>query len=160
VGDRFVLELWVNAQPGTTVNGQQSYLTFPANTLHLGGPTLSGPGTSTPAQVIPDTRVLDLTLQNVICNSLTGCTVNGQSVPGGSLAFASGTFAPTGGSGAFRIGQVTVQATAPGLAQLHWQLGPTAPANRTTKLLTHPTTASTQDLPFVDYTLTVLPAGK
>jgi hypothetical protein len=55
---------------------------------------------------------------------------------------------------------VTVQATAPGLAQLHWQVGPTAPANRTTKLLTSPTTASTLDLPFVDYTLTVLPAGK
>jgi hypothetical protein len=53
-----------------------------------------------------------------------------------------------------------VQATAPGLAQLHWQLGPTAPANRTTKLLTHPTTASTQDLPFVDYAINILPAVK
>jgi hypothetical protein len=160
VGDRFVLELWVNAQPGTTVNGQQSYLTFPANALQLGGPTVSGRGTNTAAQVVPDARVLDLTLQNVICNGLTGCTVNGLSVPGGSLAFASGTLAPTGGSGAFRIGQVTVQATAPGLAQLHWQVGPTAPANRTTKILTHPTTASTQDLPFVDYAINILPAVK
>jgi hypothetical protein len=160
VGDRFVLELWVNAQPGTTVGGQQSYLTFPAATLHLGAPTTSGLSAGDAARVIPDTRVLDLTLQNVICNGLAGCTVNGLAVPAGSLAFASGTLAPTGGSGAFRVGQVTVQATAPGTAQLHWQVGPTAPHNRTTKILTNPTTATTQDARFVDYSLTILPAGK
>jgi hypothetical protein len=155
VGDRFVLELWVNAQPGTTVSGQQSYLTFPAAALQLG---TSRAGTA--ALVTPDPTVLNLTLQNAICNGQAGCVVNGTKLPAGSLAFASGTLAPTGGSGAFRLGQVTVQATAPGTARLHWQVGPTAPTNRNSKLLANPTIADTQDAPFADYVLTVLPAGK
>jgi hypothetical protein len=157
VGDRFVLELWVNAKPGTTVGGQQSYLTFPAAALQLGVPTNRDGG---PAQVLADNTVLDLTLQNTICNSASNCVLNGQQVPAGSLAFASGTLAPTGGSGAFRLGQVTVQATAPGTARLHWQAGPTAPANRTTKLLANPTLVDTQGAAFADYVLTILPAVK
>jgi hypothetical protein len=157
VGDRFVLELWVQAQPGTTVAGQQSYLTFPAGTLRLGGPT-SRAGAS--AQVLADPAVLNLTLQNAICNGPSDCVVNGVKVAAGSLAFASGTLAPVGGSGAFRIGQVTVQATAAGVARLHWQMGAGAPLNRTSKVLTEPAAAPTQDGLFADYVLNVLPAVK
>jgi hypothetical protein len=156
VGDRFVLELWVNAKPGTTVGGQQSYLTFPAAALQLG--TTSGSGVA--AQVIPDNAVLNLTLQNAICNGQAGCAVDGLKLPAGSLAFASGTLAPTGGSGAFRLGQVTVQATAPGTARLHWQMGADAPNNRNSKILANPTIADTQDRVFTDYVLTILPAVK
>ncbi len=157
VGDRFVLELWVNARPGTTVGGQQSYLTFPAAALQLGNPS---PGSDNPARVTADGQVLNLTLQNAICNGPTGCALNGLKVPAGSLTFASATFAATGGSGAFRIGQVTVQATAPGSARLHWQMGTGTSNNRISKLLTTPALADSQNKPFADYLLTILPAVK
>lgn len=155
VGDRFVLELWVHAAPGTTVVGQQSYLTFPAGGLSLGASS----GALGVARVSPDAGVLDLALQNAICNGPAACVVNGLPVPAGSLAFASATL-NAAGSGAFRVGQVTVQATAPGTARLHWQAGAADTANRNSKIVTDSAATAGQGGQFADYVLTVLPAAK
>jgi hypothetical protein len=155
VGDRFTLELWVNAQSGTSVVGQQSYLAFPANQLQLG--RTSSPASGDKGLVIADNHVLGVTLQNAICNGPGGCLLNGQKVPAGSLAFASGTLNGAPGSGAFRVGQVTVQVTAAGTARLHWQFSPQDPANRNTKIVTESGVTVSQPELFADYVLNVLP---
>lgn len=160
VGDTFTLELWVNARPGTTVVGQQSYLTFPSGQLQLGNQKNMGPRTGSNGLVTPDGNVLDATLQNAICNGSTSCVFNGQKVPAGSLAFASGTLGPVAGSGAFRVGEVTVQATAAGTTTLHWQFSPQDPITRSTKIVSENGVTVSQPDQFVDYVLNVLPAGK
>jgi hypothetical protein len=99
-------------------------------------------------------------LQNAICNGSTSCVFNGQKVPAGSLAFASGTLSPVEGSGAFRVATVTVQATAPGVAILHWQFSPTDPISRNTKIVADGGVTVSQPDQFVDYVVNVLPAGK
>lgn len=157
VGDSFTLELWVNAQAGTSVVGQQSYLTFPAGQLQLGNQKNLGPRTGSNGLLTPDGSVLDTTLQNAICNGSASCVFNGQKVPAGSLAFASGTLSPVAGSGAFRVATVTVQATAAGTARLHWQFGTNG---RDTKIVTDGGVTVSQPDQFVDYVLNVLPAGK
>ena len=157
VGDRFTLDLWVNAQAGTRVVGQQSYLTFPASQLRLGGLM---PGSGTVAKVTPDNGVLATTLQNGICNGPAACTIDGLGMAPGTLSFASGTLNPTPAAGAFRVGQVTVQATAPGQVRLHWQLAPADPANRNSKVVTDYAVPTSGSGKFVDYVLNVLPAGK
>jgi hypothetical protein len=157
VGDSFTLELWVNAQAGMSVVGQQSYLTFPANQLQLGNQKNAGPRTGANGLLAPDGGVLETTLQNAICNGSTSCVFNGQKVPAGSLAFASGTLSPVAGSGAFRVATVTVQATAAGTAHLHWQFGVNG---RDTKIVTDGGVTVSQPDQFADYVLNVLPAGK
>lgn len=160
VGDRFVLELWVKAQPGTNVVGQQSYLTFPANQLQLGLGPNAGTKTRGTGLLTPDGAILDITMQNAICNGPGACTFNGQKIQAGSLAFASSTITGAPGNGAFRVGQVTVQATAPGTARLHWQFSPQDPNTRNTKLVSGSGVTVSQPEQFVDYLLNVVPAGK
>jgi hypothetical protein len=159
VGDSFTLELWVNAQAGTSVIAQQSYLTFPSGQLQLGNQKNAGPRSGSNGLLAPDNGTLEVLLQNAICNGTTSCVFNGQKVPAGSLAFASGTFNPAGGSGAFRVATVTVHATAPGRATLHWQFSPTDPANRNTKIVTDGGVTVSQPDQFVDYVVNVLSAG-
>lgn len=160
VGDRFVLELWVNAQAGTSVVAQQGYLTFPAKQLQLGLKPNMGPIAGNTDSVTLDNSVLGIAMQNAICNGPATCDSGGQKVPAGSLAFASSTLNPTPGAGAFRIGQVTVQATAPGRTVLHWQFSPQDSINRNTKIVTDSGVTVSQPSQFVDYVLNVLPAGK
>jgi hypothetical protein len=157
VGDRFTLDLWVVAAPGTTVAAQQTYLSFPADKMQLGGPAQGSPASGSTNLVTPDGQVLDVTLQNAICNGPASCVTAGQKVPAGSLAFASGTLGATPGSGAFRVGSVTVLATAPGTAQLHWQFNP---PTRNTSLVTDGAASVAHAGQFVDYVLTILPANK
>ncbi len=160
VGDRFTLELWVNAQPGTNVVAQQSYLSFPPSELQLGDSKMANPVGGGPTLVTPDGNVLDVTLQNGICDGPNACSFNGLTVPAGSLAFASGTLNGTPGTGAFRVGTVTVQATAPGTATLHWQFSPPDPSTRNTKIVSDSGETVSQPGQFVDYVLNILPTGK
>lgn len=157
VGDTVVLELWANASPGTKVTSQQSYLTFPANQLRLG--TKAG-STASKGEVVADNSVLEATLQNGVCNGTTSCAFNGVTVPAGSISFASGTFNPAGGTGAFRVGTVTVQATRTGTAVLHWQFSPNAPSNRNTQVVSSNGTTISQPAQFLDFALKVVANGK
>jgi hypothetical protein len=150
----------VKAQPGTNVVAQQSYLTFPSNQLQLGSQANVNPVARGKGLVSPDSNVLDITLQNAICNGPSACNFNGLNVPAGSLAFASSTLNTTPGSGAFRLGQVTVRAMAVGTARLHWQFSPPGPTNRNTKIMMDNGVAVSQSGQFVDYVLNVLPAKK
>jgi hypothetical protein len=160
VGDRFVLELWVKAQPGTGVVAQQGYLGFPANKLSLGLGSNMSPIAGGTGRVTADSSVLDIALQNAICNGPKACAFNGVKIPAGSLAFASATLNPTPATGAFRIGEVTVQATAAGTSVLRWQFSPQNPNDRNTKIVTSSGVTVSQSAQFVDYVLNVLPAGK
>ncbi|MEO8287324.1 MAG: right-handed parallel beta-helix repeat-containing protein [Chloroflexota bacterium] len=157
VGDRFTLELWVNAKAGTSVVAQQGYLTFPANQLQLGKQNRPTPGSGSTGLVTADSSVLDITLQNQICDGPGACNFNGMKVPAGSLAFATSSLNQSG-TGSFRVGQVTVQATAAGTAQLHWQFSPQDPNTRNTKIVTENGFEVTKSGQFVDYVLNVLPA--
>jgi parallel beta-helix repeat protein len=160
VGDSFVLELWVKAQPGTNVVGQQGYLTFPANRVQLGLGANANPIAGGTGLLTPDGKVFGITLQNAICNGPRACAFNGQKVSAGSLAFASATLTGAPGNGAFRVGQVTVQATAAGTAVLHWQFSPQDPNTRNTKIVAGNGVTVSQPDQFVDYVLNVLPARK
>ncbi|HEX9991191.1 MAG TPA: right-handed parallel beta-helix repeat-containing protein [Chloroflexia bacterium] len=159
VGDSFVLEVWVSAQPGTNVVAQQGYLSFPANQLRLGTSSKAGPIDGSTG-LMPDGSVLDITLQNAICNGSAGCASNGMKAQAGTLSFASATFNATQSNTAFRIGQVTVHATSAGTARLHWQFSPSAPNTRNTKIMADNGLAVSQSGQFVDYVLNILPAGK
>jgi hypothetical protein len=157
LGDTVVLELWANASPGTNVTAQQSYLTFPSNQLRIG----TKPGsTDSKGLVVADNTVLEATLQNGVCNGIAACLFNGVSVPAGSISFASGTFNPAGGTGAFKVGSVTVQATRTGTALLHWQFSPNAPANRNTNVVSSTGTNISQPGQFLDFELKVIASGK
>lgn len=157
VGDRFTLELWVKAEAGTTVRGQQGYLSFSGNQMKLGA---GSPSSNRITHLTPDSSVLDVILQNAICNGSAGCELNGQKIPAGSLAFASGALTSAPGTGTFKVGEVEVQVTAPGTARLHWQFSPTDPVNRNTKITTDGGATISQPGQFVDYVVKVVPASK
>lgn len=159
VGESFVLELWVNAQPGTNVTGQQSYLTFPATQLRLGTPIGTGLA-GNKAQMTPDNSVLNTTLQNAVCNATAACVFNGLTVPAGSLAFSSGSLNANAGTGAFKVGEVKVQATSAGTSVLRWQFSPTAPNNRNTKITSSDGSIISQSVQFMDFELKVLASGR
>jgi hypothetical protein len=121
VGDRFVLEVWVNPNGHTGLVGQQSYLMFSWQTLQAVSGSI---GTST--------EVFDAVLQNEVCNAPATCTFRGIKVQPGSISFASGALnnPPTSRATPFKVGEIELQAAAAGEARLLWELPPAASTNR------------------------------
>ena len=120
VGERFVLELWVNPNGQTQLVGQQSYLAFSHQTLQ------------TARSIDPTTMVFDAVLQNEVCNGPDACSFRGIKTPPGTIAFASGALnnPPTGSATPFKVGEIEVKAMTAGEAGVEWQLSPDAPPNR------------------------------
>lgn len=139
VGDRFVLELWLNAASHPDALAQQSYITF-TNRLIKNARVSSITTTCTLSdRVTADNTVFDADLQNEVCNGAGpngdwDCFVGHQVVPAGWFAYASGALNNPPAGGYFRVAQVGLCAVAPGQAVLHWQFSPPAPVTRDTEI--------------------------
>ena len=116
-GDRFVLELWLNAGSHTDATAQQSYLTFPYDLIKNARVDQITTTCSLSDQFTPDTTTFDAVLQNEVCNGPSWCN---RIAPPGTMSYASGTFNQSGVGGYFRAAQIGLCAIAPGQATLHW----------------------------------------
>jgi hypothetical protein len=179
VGDRFVLELWL--QPGKATGrdlrqryldlgpqpvapvpfvAQQSYLSFTTSLLQNVrlAPIATDSGASD--TIVGDWTSFDTALQNEVCNGPGSCRFRGIDTLPGSIAFSSAALhnSPTGK--AIRIGQIALQAVAPGVARLHWQFAPPDPANRNTALINANGPVSLNSALFADYVLTISEKSK
>ncbi len=140
VGDRFVLDLMLNAgssAPPDGVTVQQSYLTYTYNLIKNARVDQIATTCVLTNTVTTDQSTFDATLQNEICNGPGQCNFRGPLVDPGSFAFASGALStcPEGCGGVFRVAQVGLCAVAPGRALLHWQFTPPAPPIRDTEII-------------------------
>ncbi len=140
VGDRFILELWLNA--GTNVppvgsTAQQSYLTYTYQLLQNARVSAITSTCTVTNTVTGDLEVFDATLQNEVCNGPGQCVFRGVAVGPGSFAYASGALSncPDGCGGFFRVAQTGWCAMAPGRGLIHWQFTPPAPLIRDTEIV-------------------------
>lgn len=154
VGERFVMEMWVNPGTQTSLVGQQSYLSFSDRTLQaVGNSTL-------------DATLFDAVLQNEVCNGPGACTFRSIKTQPGTIAFASGALnrSPTNGTAPFKVGQIELRSTAVGQARLEWQLSPSGssapPANRQSGVVDVNGNRVDDPKRFVDYVINVVAATK
>jgi hypothetical protein len=131
VGSHFTLDLMVDSG-SHTVAGQQSYLTFTHQLLQ--NVQLSPTSCISSSTVTGDFATFDAQLQNQVCNGPGNCTFGGNTVPPGSIAFASGALNNPPASGEFRVARISFCSTQPGTAHINWQFSPPAPPNRNTKI--------------------------
>jgi hypothetical protein len=157
-GDRFVLELWLNAGSYFDVVGQQSYLTFTHQLLQNVQVSSIGTGCVLAGTVTGDTGTFDAPLQNQVCNGPNPCSSNGSTIPAGSIGFASGALGNPPAGGVFRVARIGVCATNPGIAQLHWQFTPPDPPSRNTFITDEFGNAVSNRAQFADYVITIVGA--
>ena len=153
VGERFVLELWVNSGSHNNLVGQQSYLQFSSSMLQNVRAT-STICEATP-NITPDLLVFDTVLQNEVCNSPGGCAFRGLKVAPGSIAFASGAMGNPSAKGAFRVGEIGLCAVAPGQAKISWQLNAAIKNGSDTKLVDKEGEQSSDMKRFTDFIVDV-----
>ena len=158
VGDRFVLELWLNAASHPDTEGQQSYLTFTYQLIQNVDASLILTSCVAAQAVTADTTVFDAVLQNEVCNGPSSCNFRGTINPPGNFAYVSGAFnnCPTGCGGLFRVARIGLCATAPGQARLHWQFSPPDPINRDSEIVDSSYLQVQNRALFADYTFTVV----
>src|SRR5436309_10546780 len=116
------------------MTAEQAYLTFTYSLLqnvNASSPT----GCTITNTLTADTATFDTTTQNEVCNGPNPCTFRGVTVAPGSIAFASGAFNSSPGSGSFRVAGVGFCAMAPGQAIIHWQFSPPDPLSRDTEIV-------------------------
>jgi hypothetical protein len=159
VGDRFVLELWVDAGSHDNAVGQQTYMSFTHQLLQNARVSDIDTGCTLASTVTGDFTTFDAQLQNQVCNGPGNCTFGGNTVPPGSLAFASGALNNPPVGGQFRVARIGICAVAPGEAVLHWQFSPPDPPNRNTKITDEFGGQIENRAIFLDYTFTVLGAA-
>ncbi len=157
VGDRFVLELWLNAG-SNNVTAQQSYLTYTYDLIKNARVSQIATACVLTSTVTADPSTFDATLQNEICNGPGQCNFRGLIVDPGSFAYSSGALSncPDGCGGTFRVAQVGLCAVAPGQALLHWQFTPPAPATRDTEIITANGALVHDPALFTDYVINIV----
>jgi hypothetical protein len=158
-GQRFVLDLFVNAGTHTNVEAQQSYLTFTYSLLQNVDVNQEGTCAITNT-VTQDYTLFGDTLQNELCNGPGPCVLRHVSTPPGYLAFASGGglsgCPPTRGcGGSFRVAQIGLCATNPGRAVLHWQFSPPDPITRDTEIVDTASEIVSDQTGFTDYIINI-----
>ncbi len=161
VGDRFVLELWLNAG-SNNVTAQQSYLTYTYDLIKNARVSQIATACVLTSTVTSDPSTFDATLQNEICNGPGQCNFRGLIVDPGSFAYSSGALSncPDGCGGTFRVAQVGLCAVAPGRALLHWQFTPPAPATRDTEIVAANGALVHNPALFTDYVINIVaPTG-
>ncbi len=137
VGDRIILELWLNAG-SNYVNSQQSYLTYTYGLLQNARVDQIVTGCVLTNSVTADLTIFDAQAQNEVCNGPGTCTFRGRAVEAGSLAYASvasTSSCPYACDGYLRVARIGLCAIAQGSATLHWQFSPPAPALRGSDIL-------------------------
>jgi hypothetical protein len=159
VGEKFVLELWVNSGSHTDLVGQQSYLTYTHQLLQNVRATSSNASCTLTSTVAPDTTVFDAILQNEVCNGSVPCSFRGIKAAPGTIAFASSALGSSVTNKPFRIASITMCATSPGEAKLLWQLASSPPA-RLTKVIDSSSRLATNPRLFVDYVINVVKPNK
>jgi hypothetical protein len=160
VGERFVLELWLNGGTGASLVGQQSYLTFTSSLLQNVLVSSIGTSCTLTSTLTPDMHVLDAPLQNEVCNGPQPCVFRGTKIPAGSIAFASGALSKPVAKGSFRVAEIGLCAVAPGQARIHWQLSPPERTQRGTRLVTEGSTSVSRNVPLTDYVIKVVGSTK
>jgi hypothetical protein len=160
VGERFVLELWVNGSTGASLVGQQSYLTFTSSVLQNVLVSSIGTSYTLTSTLTPDMHVFDAPLQNEVCNGPQPCVFRGTKIPVGSIAFASGALSRTVAKESFRVAEIGFCALAPGQARIHWQLSPPEPSQRGTRLVIEGSTPVSHNIPLTDYVIKVVGSAR
>jgi hypothetical protein len=161
VGDRFVLDLMLNAgshNPPDGATAQQSYMTFTYGLLQHARVSSIGTSCTLTSTATGDTTTFDATLQNEVCNGPGSCTFRGLIVGPGSFAFASGALnnCTEGCGGVFRVAQTGWCAAAPGQALLHWEFSPPAPPVRDTEIVSYSGELINNPALFTDYVINIV----
>jgi hypothetical protein len=151
VGDRFVLDLVAHTGKGN-VTAAQSYMNFTYSNLQVANP--SGADCVPSATVTSDPTMFDTELQNEVCNGPEPCTLRGEKVAAGSIAYAAGVLnrCPKGCSGDIRMAQIVLCATKAGDATIKWQF---APQNRQTLLVDDAGATMSQQACYADYKFSI-----
>lgn len=135
VGDRFVLDLMLNAGSDLEITGHQSYLTFTNSLLQNARVSDIGTTCNVTNTVTADFTTLEVLLENNVCNDNSSCGSGPAGpYPPASISLSSGTFG-SGSGGIFRVAQIGLCAVAPGQAVLHWQFYPFDPFSRDTEIV-------------------------
>jgi hypothetical protein len=171
VGDRFVLDLMLDARNFAAPNGltaQQSYMTFTSDLLQNARVSDIGTSCVLTGTVTSDTGVFDATLQNAVCNGPGQCNFRGVFIAPGSLAFASGalqnclqgcpdpTLPPPQDQAVFRVAQIGLCAMAPGQATIHWEFSPPSLITRDTEIVSHDSTVVNNRACYTDYVINIV----
>ncbi len=154
VGSTFTLDLLVNG--GTHgVRAQQSYLTFPPTMVQN---IVLGSANTLTNTFTPDLANHETVLQNQVCNSPTPCVFGSLTAPGGSIAYASGTFDRKPAHRRLPRGAGCLLGDQVGDANLHWQFSPSDPANRNSQINDENNTSVSGPSLYQDYVVHVVHA--
>ncbi len=155
LGDRFVLELWLNAGSNSDVEAQQSYLTFTWQLLQNARVSNITTTCTLSDRVTGDHTVFDADLQNEVCNGPYPCGRDVQVLPGW-MGYASGALNNPPAGGYFRVAQIGLCAVAPGQAVLHWQFTPPAPITWDTEIVDVNGNVISDRTLFTDYVINIV----
>src|SRR5205085_7665979 len=143
--------------PNGGIIAQESYLTFTYSILQNARVDQIATNCILTSTVTGDLTILDVVLQNEVCNGPNPCNFSRGITEPGSMAYASGELCQWGCiDGPTRMAQVGLCATAPGRAVLHWQFSPPAPSDRDTEIITLNGQNVSGHALFTDYVINVV----
>lgn len=158
VGQRFVLELWVNSGSHTDLTSLQAYMTFTQQTLqNVRADRIET--TCTPSTGFTgDYTTFDASLQNEVCNGPSPCRFRSISIFPGSISFSSAALfkCHEGCAGTFRVAEIGLCAAAPGPAAIRWQFDDKGIGSRDTQIIDYNNRQAQNRFLFTDYTIEVV----